>query len=304
MKAKLRKTGEVVELRQYYCDGTAKGVNGEYYHQGDISELFEDIDYKRLEYEFNQLGRTEKCEFISQHIELASSKAIAKYVKEYLFDVLKDIGDGARDSRFVESTIVTSTEINSIEKNSCHYSIVANSGTHSIAECEGNRSIAACTGAYSMAIAQNTSVNSITSNTGFRSVSENKGEFSISANIGEYSATTSYGQYSTAINIGECSIAVSTGDYSVAIATSERSFAKVEGKESIAIVCGTRGRANGKVGCWLILTERGEFNGRSYPLKDIKAIKVDGKKIKETKWYRLINGEIIEDGDIEDKIEP
>lgn len=43
--------------------------------------------------EFNQLGRTGKCEFISQHIELASSKAIAKYVKEYLFDVLKDIGD-------------------------------------------------------------------------------------------------------------------------------------------------------------------------------------------------------------------
>lgn len=215
-----------------------------------------------------------------------------------------DIDDGARDSRFVESTIVTSTEINSIEKNSCHYSIVANTGTHSIAECEGNRSIAACTGAYSMAIAQNTSVNSITSNTGFKSVSENKGDFSISANIGEYSATTSYGQYSTAINIGAYSIAVSTGDYSVAIATSERSFAKVEGKESIAIVCGTRGRANGKVGCWLILTERGEFNGRSYPLKDIKAIKVDGKKIKETKWYRLIDGEIIEDGDIEDKIEP
>ena len=24
MKAKLRETGEVVELRQYYCDGTAK----------------------------------------------------------------------------------------------------------------------------------------------------------------------------------------------------------------------------------------------------------------------------------------
>ena len=28
MKAKLRKTGEIVELRQYYCDGTAMGVNG------------------------------------------------------------------------------------------------------------------------------------------------------------------------------------------------------------------------------------------------------------------------------------
>ena len=197
-----------------------------------------------------------------------------------------DIDDGARDSRFVESTIATSTEDNSVEKNSCHYSIVANTGTISIAECEGNKSIAACTGAYSMAIAKNTSMNSIASNTGFKSVSENRGDFSISANIGEYSK------------------AVSTGEYSVAIATSGRSSAKVEGEESIAIVCGTRGRANGKVGCWLILTERGEFNGQSYPLKDVKAIKVDGKEIKETKWYRLINGEIIEDGDIGDKIEP
>ena len=26
MKAKLRKTGEVVELRQYYCDGTAMDI--------------------------------------------------------------------------------------------------------------------------------------------------------------------------------------------------------------------------------------------------------------------------------------
>lgn len=49
MKAKLRETGEVVELRQYYCDGTAKGVNGEYYHQGDISEVF-DFSNKELKY--------------------------------------------------------------------------------------------------------------------------------------------------------------------------------------------------------------------------------------------------------------
>ena len=40
---------------------------------------------KGLEYEFEQLGRTKKCEFISQHVELASPEAIAKYVKGYLF---------------------------------------------------------------------------------------------------------------------------------------------------------------------------------------------------------------------------
>ena len=46
-----------------------------------------------IERAFNNLGRTKKSEFISQHIELASSEAVADYVKEYLFDVLTDVND-------------------------------------------------------------------------------------------------------------------------------------------------------------------------------------------------------------------
>ena len=46
-----------------------------------------------IERAFRSLGRTKKSEFISEHIELASSKAMANYVKDYLFDVLKDVND-------------------------------------------------------------------------------------------------------------------------------------------------------------------------------------------------------------------
>ena len=46
-----------------------------------------------IERAFNSLGRTKKSEFVSEHIELASSRAIAEYVKGYLFDVLKDVND-------------------------------------------------------------------------------------------------------------------------------------------------------------------------------------------------------------------
>lgn len=46
-----------------------------------------------IERAYQSLGRTQKSEFISEHIELASSKAIANYVKDYLFDVLKDVND-------------------------------------------------------------------------------------------------------------------------------------------------------------------------------------------------------------------
>lgn len=213
------------------------------------------------------------------------------------------IDDSSKIIEVKDATIVVKNKKDTTTSKLGYHSAAVSTAENSIAEYEGLSCVISNTGERALAIAADKSSNSIASCTGFKSVSECKGIFSIAANVGDYSVSTSSGQYSAAINTAGFSIAVSTGDYSVAVATSEKSSAKVEGKDSIAIVCGTRGRANGKVGCWLILTERGEFNGRSYPLKDIKAIKVDGKNIKETKWYRLINGEIIEDGDIEDKID-
>lgn len=46
-----------------------------------------------IEEAFRGLGRTEKANFISQNIDFANAGAIAGYVKAYLFDVLKDVGD-------------------------------------------------------------------------------------------------------------------------------------------------------------------------------------------------------------------
>ena len=85
-----------------------------------------------------------------------------------------------------------------------------------------------------------------------------------------------------------------TGDYSAATNTGDYSAAKVDGKESIAIVTGKNSKASGALGCWLVLTERGEWNGETYPIKEVKAVKVDGEEIKANTFYSLINGEIKE----------
>lgn len=85
-----------------------------------------------------------------------------------------------------------------------------------------------------------------------------------------------------------------TGNYSAATNTGDRSAAKVEGKESIAIVTGIDSRACGALGCWIVLTERGEWNGETYPIKEVKAVRVDGKTIKPNTWYKLKDGQIIE----------
>lgn len=46
-----------------------------------------------IEKDFEHLGRTEKSNFISKNIEYASPQAVGKYVKSYLFDVLKSVND-------------------------------------------------------------------------------------------------------------------------------------------------------------------------------------------------------------------
>ena len=90
----------------------------------------------------------------------------------------------------------------------------------------------------------------------------------------------------------EESKATNTGDRSAATNTGDQSAASVEGFESIAIVTGYDCKAKGSLGCWIVLTERGEWDGNTYPIKCVKSFKVDGKKVKSNTWYKLINGKL------------
>lgn len=76
--------------------------------------------------------------------------------------------------------------------------------------------------------------------------------------------------------------------------TGYRSAASVEGKESIAIVTGKDSKAKGSLGCWIVLTERGEWNDETCPILDVKAFKVDGEVVKADTWYKLIDGKAVE----------
>ena len=114
------------------------------------------------------------------------------------------------------------------------------------------------------------------------------------SNTGDCSAATNTGDRSAATNTGDCSAATNTGYCSAATNTGYCSAANVEGKESVAIVTGKDSKAKGALGCWLVLTARGEWDGNGYPIKEVKAFKVDGDKIKADTWYKLVDGEPIE----------
>jgi len=101
------------------------------------------------------------------------------------------------------------------------------------------------------------------------------------------------GDRSAATNTGYQSAATNTGDRSAATNTGYQSAAQVSGKDSIAIVTGKDSKAKGSIGCWIVLTERGDWDGNTYPIKEVKAVKVDGGLIKPDTYYKLDNGEII-----------
>ena len=174
-------------------------------------------------------------------------------------------------------------------------------GNRSAATNTGNRSAATNTGDCS--VATNTGVCSAATNTGNYSAATNTGACSAATNTGNRSAATNTGNYSAATNTGYCSAAANTGNRSAATNTGNRSAATntgdcsaatVDGKESIAIVTGVDSKASGAIGCWLVLTERGGWNGNTYPIKEVRAVKVDGETIKPGVFYKLENGEVVE----------
>ena len=107
------------------------------------------------------------------------------------------------------------------------------------------------------------------------------GDYSAASATGFRGAASATGDYSAASATGNCGAASATGDYSAASAT---------GAESVACGLGFACKAKGGKGCWLVLAERND----DWDILDVKAAKVDGKKIKADTYYILKNGEFEE----------
>ena len=156
----------------------------------------------------------------------------------------------------------------------------------------GYQGAASATGDYGAA--------SATGDYGAASATGNQGAASATGNYGAASATGDYGAASAtgyrgaASATGDYGAASATGYRGAASATGYRGAASATGKESIALAAGKDCKAKGALGCWIVLAERGEWDGNTYPIVSVKAFKVDGKSIKEDTFYTLVNGEAVE----------
>ena len=167
-----------------------------------------------------------------------------------------------------------------------------NTGFQSAAVNLGYRSAATNTGDLSAAM--NTGDRSAAVNTGDYSAVVNSGDCSAAMNTGYRSAAMNTGTGSAAVNSGFQSAAVNSGIQSVAVNTGTGSAAEVSNGGSVAIVTGYNSKAKAGLGSAIVIAERGVWNGKTYPLINIKAAIVDGEKIKADTWYTLKNGEFVE----------
>lgn len=114
------------------------------------------------------------------------------------------------------------------------------------------------------------------------------------SNTGNRSAATNTGYQSAATNTGNYSAATNTGDRSAATNTGDQSAATVEGKDSVAIATGYQSKAKASLGSAIVVVERGEWNGETYPIKSICSAIVDGEKIKADTFYTVKDGVFVE----------
>ena len=69
----------------------------------------------------------------------------------------------------------------------------------------------------------------------------------------------------------------------------------VDGKQAIGCGLGYANKVKGTLSSWLVLAERGGWDGKCYPIKTVETVQVDGEKIKPDTFYMLKNGKFVED---------
>jgi hypothetical protein len=93
--------------------------------------------------------------------------------------------------------------------------------------------------------------------------------------------------------------AQATGIMAMASTNGYESTVTIDGSQAVGCALGYKSKAKGTLGSWLVIAERDDwdYDSGSYPIKQVKAVKVDGETIKADTFYILKDGEFVEADD-------
>ena len=165
-------------------------------------------------------------------------------------------------------------------------------GYRGAASATGDRGAASATGYRGAASA--TGYQGAASATGDQGVASATGYQGAASATGDQGAASATGDQGAASATGYRGAASATGDRGVASATGYRGAASATGEAGVALAAGFGCKAKGAIGCAICVVERGNWDGETYPIINIKAAIVDGDIIKADTYYMLINGAFVE----------
>lgn len=105
---------------------------------------------------------------------------------------------------------------------------------------------------------------------------------------GHWSSQAASGYESSQAASGYGSRQAASGDWSSQAASGDWSRQETTGKNCVMMSAGHAGKAKGKIGSWIVLTEW--KNG----VPNVVAKRIDGEEVKEDVWYTLENGKFVE----------
>ena len=209
---------------------------------------------------------------------------------EVELDEVSDESAGVDTKRVGEKIkFVSELDIKGLTKAAINYTFANADWTNdNSAQATGYRSASQATGEYSAS--QATGDFSASQATGYRSASQATGDNSAAQATGHQSASQATGDFSASQATGYRSASQATGNQALASVNGNFSSASVSGVGAVACALGYNCKARGTIGSWLVIAERGEWNGEAYSIKTLKAVRVDGEKIKADTDYILVGG--------------
>ena len=130
--------------------------------------------------------------------------------------------------------------------------------------------------------------------TGYQGAASATGPRGAASATGDQGAASATGDQGAASATGDQGAASATGPRGAASATGYQGAASATGEAGVALAAGFGCKAKGALGCAICVVERGNWDGETYPIINIKAAIVDGDIIKADTYYMLINGAFVE----------
>ena len=154
------------------------------------------------------------------------------------------------------------------------------------AACRDAENADAASGEYSRQAASGN--NSTQAAGGSMSSQAASGDGSRQAASGHSSRQAASGDGSRQAASGSMSLQAASGDGSRQAASGSESRQETTGKNCVMMSAGNNGKARGKIGSWIVLTEWTD----GFPT--VVAKRIDGEEIKEDTWYMAKDGKLVE----------